>query len=151
MADERRRRPSLYGDPKYPFASRAVSPFSLESSSKDRNKRRTGDADGDELGAKVSGRGPATGIGMLALQVAGHDALLGRQEVRVGVAEVAHGALGRVLRHQIGEDPADGLQLQLARQPLHQLLARVLQQPHRVPRRLLRPVPSTETAHNSTR
>ena len=64
---------------------------------------------------------------MLALQVAGHDTLLGRQEVALGVTEVANSPLGRVLRNQIGEYPADGAQAQLLHQLVDQLASRIVQ------------------------
>ena len=97
----------------------------------------TCDTDSDEFGSKfASGRHKAR-IGMERLEVTGHDALLRRQEMIVGVAEVANGPFRRVLAHEVSENPTDASQSQLGGDFINHCLVGIEQQFHRVAGRFL--------------
>ena len=63
---------------------------------------------------------------MQRLKMAGHDALLRREEVIISVAEVTNGAFGRVFGQQIRENPTDAAQSQRCSHFADHLLMRIV-------------------------
>lgn len=95
-------------------------------------------ADRHELRPIVPAGGILARIRVAVLEISGHDALLGGEEICVSASRVSHGALLHVIRQQISEDPADSAEAEGGRQLLDQFLTLIRKKTKEVTGALLR-------------